>query len=171
MSKEYLEAGKIVALHGVKGEMRLKPWSDDAAFLSAFNTVYLDAAGTQAKRLVSARPHGNITLIKIEGVDTPEHAEELRGHIIYIKKSDAKLPEGHYFVDDIIGLSAVDEADGTVLGTIRLIESYPANEVWHIQNGQREYLIPNVPAIVKKISPDEGKVYIFKMKGLFEDED
>lgn len=169
MNKEYLEAGKIVALHGVKGEMRLKPWSDDAAFLKDFDTVYLDAAGSLSKRLVAARPHGNITLIKLEGIDTPEQAEALRSQVIYIKKSDAKLPQGRYFVEDIIGLRAVDEASGETLGVVSDIESYPANDVWHIRAGDKEYLIPNVPAIVKKIDLEAGEVSVFKMKGLFED--
>ena len=171
MNKEYLQAGKIVALHGVRGEMRLKPWSDDAGFLKSFKTVYLDDAGKHARKLLSARAHGNITLIRLEGVESAEQAEAMRGTIIYIKKSDARLPEGCFFIEDIIGLEAVDEQSGDILGTVCDVETYPANDVWHIKNGEREYLIPHIPPVVKKIDIDAGKVYIFKMRGLFEDED
>ena len=171
MAKEYLAAGKIVAMHGVRGEMRLKPWSDDASFLSGFRTVYLDEGGKAAKKVLSAKAHGNVTLLRLEGIESVEAAEQLRGQVLYIKKSDAALPAGSYFVEDILGLTAVDEANGAVIGTVSRIEAYPANDVWYINTGEKEYLIPNIPSVVKKIDFDEGKVYLFKMKGLFEDED
>ena len=171
MSKEYLEAGKIVGTHGIKGEMRLKPWSDDASFLKGFQTVYTDAAGKQAFKLLGARAHGNVTLVRIEGVESIEQAEEMRGKILYIKKDEAHLPAGTYFIDDIIGLTVIDEQNGETLGTVADVEQYPANDVWHIRNGEKQYLIPNIPPVVKKVDIDGGKVYIYKMKGLFEDED
>ncbi|MBQ6381513.1 MAG: 16S rRNA processing protein RimM [Clostridia bacterium] len=171
MAKEYLEAGKIVSTHGVRGEMRLKPWSDDASFLKGFQTVYLDPQGEKAVKLSAARAHGNVTLIKLEGIDSIEQAEQLRNKVLYIKKSEAKLPQGQFFIDDIIGLQAIDEASGAVLGTVSDVQSYPANDVWVIRQGEREVLIPHIPAVVKKVCTAENKVYIHKMKGLFEDED
>ena len=169
MSKAFLEAGKIVALHGVRGEMRLKPWSDDAAFLKGFKTVYLDAQGEQPVRLLSARAHGNVTLIRLEGIDSAEKAETLRNMVLFIKKSDISLPQGHYFIDDIIGLQAVDAETLDPLGVVSEVEQYPANDVWHIRTDAGVVLIPHIPDVVKKVALDEGKVYIFKMKGLFED--
>ena len=171
MSKEYLQAGKIVAPHGVRGEMRLKPWSDDAGFLKDFKTVYLDAAGKLPRKLLRAGAHGNVTLIRLEGVESVEQAEAMRGTVIYIKKSDAHLPEGSFFIEDIIGLEAVDEQSGERIGTVSDVERYPANDVWHIKSGEKEYLIPHISPVVKKIDIAAGKVYIYKMKGLFEDED
>ena len=171
MNKEYLEAGKIVALHGVRGEMRLKPWSDDSSFLKGFKVVYLSADGKQEVKLISARAHGNVSLIKLEGIDSVEKAQALRGKIVYIKKSDASLPEGRFFISDIIGCDAFEIESGEKLGVVSDIESYPANDVWHIKTQKGEVLIPNIPDVVKKIMPEEGKVLIRKMKGLFDDED
>ena len=166
-----MEAGKIVSLHGIKGEMRLKPWSDDAAFLKQFRFVYMSAQGGEKTRLLSARAHGNVTLIKLEGVDTPEQAEKMRGQVLYIKKSDVHLPAGSFFISDVIGLRVLDEATGEQLGVVSDVESYPANDVWHVKTPTGAVLIPHVPAIVKKVDIDEGFVSIFKMKGLFEDAD
>lgn len=170
MAKEYLQAGKIVALHGLKGEIRLQPWSDDAAFLQQFKRVFLDAEGGKETKLLGARAHGNVTLIRLEGVQTPEQAEALRGKVVYIKKSDVTLPQGSYFVEDVLGADVIDIDTGEALGTVREVEQYPANDVWHIQTASGEVLIPNVPAIVKQVDIEKGKVLIFKMKGLFADE-
>ena len=139
MSKEYLEAGKIVGTHGVRGEMRLKPWSDDASFLKGLQTVYTDAAGKQTLNLLGARAHGNVTLVRIEGIESIEQAEKMRGKTLYIQKKDAHLPAGTYFIDDIIGLTVLDEQSGETLGTITDVEQYPANDVWTVQNGEKQY--------------------------------
>ena len=143
MAKAYLEAGKIVSTHGVRGELRLQPWSDDAAFLSGFDTVYFDSEGKEPVRIVSARAHGNITLLKLEGIESLEAAEALRGKVLFVAKSQAKLPQGSYFVDDIIGLQAVDAAGGEVLGIVSDVQAYPANDVWFIRNAQKQVLPPH----------------------------
>ena len=170
MMKQFLQAGKIVALHGVRGEMRLKPWSDDADFLKQFDVVYFDACGQKPCRLLSARAHGNVTLIRLEGVDSAEKAEKLRGTVLYIDRSGITLPSGQYFISDIIGMQAVDVQSGEVLGEICDVQSYPANDVWHIKTANGTVLVPKTDEIVKKVDLEQRKAYIFKMKGLFEDE-
>lgn len=172
MDKEFLEAGKIVSTHGIKGEMRVQPWSDDSSFLKDFKILYFDSEGKKSVGVESARAHGTVTLLKLQGVDSIEDAESLRGKIIYINKADKPLSEGEYYVNDIIGLKIIDESNGELLGTVKGVESYPANDVWKIScTDGREVLIPNVPVIVKKVVLSEGNVYIYKMKGLFDDED
>ena len=172
MAKEFLEAGKIVSTHGLKGEMRLQPWSDDASFLSSFESVFLDKDGTNEHKIISAKAHKNICLLRLEGIDSIEKAENLRNKIVYIRKSNASLEEGSFFVDDIIGINIVDEASGENLGTVSDVQSYPANDVWFIKTpDNKQVLIPNIPFVIKKVSLEENRVYIYKMKGLFEDED
>ena len=81
MKKQYLDSGKIVGTHGIKGEVRIDPWCDSPEFLCAFKKLYLDNKG-EAFIEVKSRPHKNITLAKIKGVDTIEQAEKLRGKIV-----------------------------------------------------------------------------------------
>ena len=94
MIKEYLEIGEIVGTHGVHGELRLNPWCDSPDFVSRFKTLYYDSNGGCAAQIKSARPHGNIVLLRIAGIDSVEQAQKMRGKILYMKRSYAKLPEG-----------------------------------------------------------------------------
>lgn len=168
MSDEFLEAGKIVATHGLKGEMRVQPWSDDANFLSGFENIYLDNAGQIKYKILRAVKHGNVTLLRLEGVESVSDAEKFRDKIVYIKKSDADFGEGRYFIQDIIGLKIIDEDSAEELGVVKDVEKYPANDVWLIKTADgSEVYIPNIPPVVKKIDIAAGKVFIFKMKGLF----
>ena len=89
MKKQYLDSGKIVGTHGIKGEVRIEPWCDSPAFLSAFKKLYLDENGTSFIE-VKSRPHKNITLAKIKGVDAIEDAERYRGKIVYINRDDIR---------------------------------------------------------------------------------
>lgn len=68
MLKQFLEAGKVVGMHGVRGEMRFDVWCDGADFLKKIKTLYLDADGKRAVGVVSVRPHKNAALLKLDGV-------------------------------------------------------------------------------------------------------
>ena len=91
MRKEYLELGRIVGTHGVRGEMKLELWCDGPEFVSQFHTVYLDENGEQPLALLSARAHKNQSLLTVRGYDSIEKAETLRNRVLYIRRTD-RLP-------------------------------------------------------------------------------
>ena len=122
MLKPFLEAGRIVGTHGVRGELRLEPWCDTAAFLSGFKTLYWQEGRTPAQ-VESARPHKSLLLLKLAGVDTVEQAEALRGRVVYIARTDARLPEGQYFQQDLLGCEVVDADTQQVYG--KLTDIFP----------------------------------------------
>ncbi len=170
MLKKYLEVGKIVGTHGIRGELRVDPWCDSPEFLASFKTLYFDNGGE--KLSVKSRPHKNITLIKINGVDTIEDAQLLRGKILYIDRDDAKLPEGRNFVQDLIGCRVVDADDNSVeYGTLSDVFKTGANDVYTVKSGEREYLIPAIDEVVVEKNVADGVILIRPMKGLFDDED
>ncbi|MCI7767733.1 MAG: ribosome maturation factor RimM [Oscillospiraceae bacterium] len=165
--KRFLEIGKIVAVQGLKGEVRVDPWCDSPDFLCEFEQLYFNKGETPVT-VVKARPHKNIVLMKIEGVDTPEDAQKLRGKILYMDREDVELEEGCYFVQDLIGLEVVDADDGRVYGKLSQVTATGANDVYHIKDGDKEYLIPAIPDVVVKTDIEGGKLIIRKMEGLFE---
>ena len=170
MKKQFLDSGKIVGTHGIKGEVRIDPWCDSPAFLAAFKTLYLDERGEQSIK-VKSRPHKNITLCKIEGIDTVEKAERMRGKIVYINRDDINLGEGVHFVQDLIGLEVRDFDTDEVYGKLTDVLRTGANDVYEITRGGKKYLAPVIDEVVREINTEDGYVLITPMKGIFDDED
>ncbi len=173
MIKEFLEIGEIVGTHGIRGEMRLNPWCDSPEFVTKFKTLYYDSNGSCVAQIKAARPHGNIVLLSIKDIDTVEKAQKMRGKVLYMKRSDAKLPDGTYFIAELIGCTVYD-ADNPekVYGTLTDVSETGANDVWHIKNSEgKEYLIPSIPDVVIETDVAENRVVIRPLKGIFDDED
>ena len=172
MIKEFLEIGQIVSTHGIKGEVRLNPWCDSPEFVKKFKALYRDEKGNNSFKIVSCRPHGNVAVLKIEGVDTVEDAQKLRNTILYMKRSDINLPEGKWFVSELIGCSVLDYDDNNICyGKIKDIESYTANDVWYIETPDgKEVLIPAIKDVIIKCDVANDVAYIRPLRGLFDED-
>ncbi len=171
MKKDFLEVGEIVGTHGVRGEMRVNPWCDTPSFLKKFKNLYLDEKGEKSLDIKSARDHGNVALIVADGIDTVEKAQAMRGKVLYIKRDDAKLQKGHYFIAELIDCTVYDADDETkVYGIITDVSETGANDVWYITKDGKEYLIPAIKDVVISVDVEEGIVKIRPLKGIFDDE-
>ena len=171
MKSPFLEAGRVVGTHGVRGELRVEPWCASARFLTGFSEFYWDG-GREKVKVVSSRPHKSLLLLKLEGVDTVEAADALRGRVLWLARKDAALPEGRYFVQDILGLSAVDADSGRVYGKVTDVFPTGANDVYQVTDGDgKEYLVPAIRDVVVRVDPDEGVLELRPMRGIFDDAD
>lgn len=127
---------------------------------------------TEQSSSVKSRPHKNIALAKIKGVDTIEAAEKYRGKVVYINRDDINLAEGVHFVQDLIGLEVKDADNGRVYGKISDVLRTGANDVYEIKDADgKTYLAPVIDDVVKEINVNDGYVLIVPMKGIFDDED
>lgn len=169
MLKQYLEAGKIVGTHGLKGEVRIDPWCDSAEFLCKFKKLYY--ADKTEISVVSARPHKNIAIVLFKGITSVEQAELLRGKIVYIDRKDAHLPKNTYFIQDIIGLKVYDADTDKEYGEVTDVMKTGANDVYQITKDGRDYLIPVIPDVVIKTDIENGILLIRPLEGIFDDED
>ena len=171
MIKEYLETGKITSTHGIKGEVRVEPWCDSPEFLKKFKVLYFDNKGEKPVK-INIRPHGHMAIAKIEGVDTVEEASKLRNKVLYLKRNEAHLPKGKYFIAELIDCSVIDaDNEEKVYGTISDVSETGANDVWHIKNENgKEYLIPAIPSVVISTDVEAGIIRIRPLKGIFDDE-
>lgn len=170
MVKEFLEGGKIVGTHGVRGEMRVECWCDSPQFLAKFKTLYFDN-GAQAVK-VQSRAHKNMVLMKMPEVDTIEKADTYRGKVVYIKRSDIKLEKGVHFVQDMIGLEVVDSDTKKVYGKVKDVLRTGSNDVYEMEDENKKlFYIPAIPDIIDEIDIENNTLSITPMKGLFSDED
>ena len=165
MKQQYLEVGKVTAVHGLRGEVRVQPWADSPNFLCQFKTLYVDEAHfpMQVER---ARVHKNMVIIKFEGPTDVPSALSLRNAILYIDRSDVNLPEGAFFLADIYGLEVRDAASGKVLGKIEDVLTLPANNVYVVRGGSRELMIPAVPQFIAETNVEEGFIRVNVIEGL-----
>lgn len=170
MKKQFLEAGKIVGTHGVRGMVRIQPWSDDCEFLTNFKSFYIDSNGENMFEAVTVRPHGRVIIAAFKGIDTLELAEKLRGKILYIKRDDAKLEKDRYFIDELIGCNVFDADSGIKLGILNDVSKTGANDVWHVINAKREYLVPAIDDVIVSVDIDEENIILKPLKGIFDDE-
>ena len=158
---EFLDCGQIVNTHGVHGEVRIVPWADSPEFLCRFSTLYVDAAPLNVS---SSRVHKGSVIAGFQGVHTEEQAMALKGKTVQIRRSDAKLPEGSFFLADIIGLDVVDE-NGQKLGILKEVLS-PSQQRVYVVEGDRDLLIPAVPEFILETNIEAGYIKVRLIEGM-----
>ncbi|MEG0571387.1 MAG: ribosome maturation factor RimM [Oscillospiraceae bacterium] len=169
--KKYLEIGQIVTTQGIKGEVRVKPWSDSPDFLCEFDTLYFDNGKIPVK-IKYAKPHGNIVIMKIDKIDDINQAQTLRNKILFMDRDDVKLDDGVYFIQDLIGLTVVDAQDQSkIYGKIIDVTQTGANDVYYIEDETHNVvLIPAIKDVIEKTDLKAGLLHIHPLRGLFDDE-
>lgn len=159
--KQYLEAGQIVNTHGVRGEVKIKPWADSADFLKRFSRLFIDETPV---RVLHSRVHKDCLIATLEGIADVNAAVRLKNKVVYIDRDDAALPDGSYFIQDLLGADVVDE-DGNLLGQLEDVMELPASNVYVVR-GEREILIPAVPAFVRNTDVEQGVITVRLIEGM-----
>lgn len=169
MKKEYLEAGKIVNTHGIRGEVKIMPYCDSPELLCEFDRLFM---GKSLKEIYieRSRVQKNMIICKIEGVDTPEEAEKLRNKMLYMHRDDLELDEDTYFIQDLIGMTVKNADTDEIYGIIDDVFQTGANDVYSIKNGDKSYLIPAIADVVINTDIDSGIMTIRPLEGLFDED-
>ena len=170
MKKDYIETGKFVGTHGVRGGLRVQAWCDSPEFLCQFKKLFLkEGESFKSLKIKSSKPHGNVVLMEVDGVDNMDAAEALRGKVLYLKREDLKLDKDQYLISDLINCNVYNVDTNDLLGTISDVSKTGANDVWHILRNGKEYLIPVIDDVVKNVDIDSNQVLIRPLLGIFED--
>jgi len=162
--------GKVVRPHGIEGALRIKSYAQsEESFLRA-RTVFLRSSSGDIREYTvsSVRTHKNILLMKLEGLNTLEEAEKYRKATILIKR-DSLFREGdeEYFWHELIGLE-VYLSGGEYVGTIMHILPTGSNDIYVVQEGKKEVLIPAVHDVVKEIDLINNRMIISEVEGLLD---
>ena len=161
MTNELLECGKIVNTHGIRGEVKIIPWADDAEFICELPTLYIDGKPIAVR---NARVHKGNAIVLLEGVDDMNTAMLLKNKVVYLHRDDVDLEDDAFFLADVIGLDVVDE-NGVKLGVLHDILSPSLQDVYVVK-GEREIMIPVVPEFILETNIEEGYIKVHLIEGM-----
>lgn len=151
MAEQRITIGKILAPHGVKGEVRVLPLTDFPERFATMRRAFLETG--QAVEVEAARFHKRWVLLKLRGFDTMTAVEPLRGLYLQVDRADAApLPPGHYYIFDIIGMTVYTDT-GERLGVVTDILATGSNDVYVVEKapGAKPLLIPAIKDVVRRI--------------------
>ena len=164
---DFIEIGKIINTHGLKGEVKITPWCDGIEVFDYLDEVYI---GDKAYGLLSVREHKNSFLAVLDTVDSIEKAEKLKNKVIKAKTGDMpELEEDTYYIRDLIGLSVYE--NDRLLG--KIYDCFPtgSNDVYAVKSDDgKEILIPAIKQVVKRIDINNGRMEVLLMEGLEDNE-
>lgn len=166
--QKYFEVGQIVNTFGVKGFVKVNPFTDDAERFEELKTVYIcKKDGMQKVEIQEVKYHKNMVLLKIKGIDDMNEAEKVKGLYLKIDRKDAKkLPKDTYFIADLIGLGVYSD-ENKYLGKVEDIFSTGANDVYVVKNDEgKQILLPSIPEVLKTIDLENEKIIVHILEGL-----
>lgn len=170
----YFKVGVITTAHGVHGEVKVYPTTDDVQrFKKAKNLILFNREDVEPsepldiRKVTSVKFFKQFVLLKLEGVDTMDDALKLRNYFLYVSRKDAvKCEKDEYFIADLYGLDVFDE-EGNKLGTLKEVYQTGANDVYEIEKEDNTtFLIPAIHECVKNVDIMNNKMIIHVMEGL-----
>ncbi|KYH32074.1 ribosome maturation factor RimM [Neomoorella mulderi] len=170
MGLDRIGVGKIVATHGVRGEVKVEPWTD---FLGRFRpgTRLILQRGEEIRpvTVARARPHGRHLILKLAEINDADQAGALRGALLKVEPWEVEpLPEGHYYIFQLVG-SRVYTTGGDFLGTLTDVLTTGANDVYVVKGaGKKEILIPALKEVVRKIDLARREISVALPPGLLD---
>lgn len=166
--EDLLKVGVITTTHGVRGEVKVFPTTDDAERFLELEYVLLDT-GRELRRLdiKNVRFFKNLVILKFDGIDNINDIEKYKGKDLWIPREEAReLGEDEYYIADLQGLNVVLE-DGTEFGTLRDVMETGANDVYIIDSNEHgEVLLPAIKECILDVDLEKNTMTVHLMKGL-----
>ena len=163
-----LEVGQIVNTFGIKGELKVTPFTDDINRFDDLKKVYVKTRKEdKLYKVENVRYHKNMVLLKLEGIENPEQGELLKNAYLEIDREDAiPLEEGQYFIVDLIGLEVYTD-EGKLLGKVDDIYNTGANDIYVVKDELgKQILLPGIKDVIKVVDFDNEKIIVHLIPGL-----
>ncbi|MEG0952053.1 MAG: ribosome maturation factor RimM [Niameybacter sp.] len=158
--------GKIVNTHGVKGEVRVLPSTDDVKRFGKLKEIIVQNRTEITKEIETVRYHKNFVLLKFKGIDTMDEAELLKNSTLKINRKEAlPLKEDEYYQCDLYGIQVITE-EGRDLGELTDILVTGSNDVYVVQSAQKEILIPAIKQCILKVDIANRQMIVHLLEGL-----
>ena len=165
---KYLEIGQIVNTFGIKGMVKVKPFTDNIERFNNLEKIYIkNKSGQTEYKIQEIKYHKNMVLIKFEGIENPEQADLLRNsYLIVDRETEEPLEPGRYYIVDMIGLDVFTD-DNEYLGKLEDIYNTGSNDIYVVKNESgKQVLLPAIEDVIKNIDMDNKKVIVHLIPGL-----
>lgn len=169
--EQYIRIGTITKTHGLRGEVKVFPSTDDMQRFSDLDYCFLDEKHAHKKMIITqVRYFKQFVILSFEGITSMDEAESLRGLELYVDRANAvPLEEGEYFIADLIDMN-VFTADGEKLGILTDVLQTGANDVYVVRSAKygKEILIPVIKQCIKSVDIEAGCMTVELLPGLLE---
>lgn len=167
---EMFTVGKIVNTHGVKGELKVMPTTDDPKRFEKLKSIFVERKTMTNYEIQSVRYHKAFVLLKLKGIEDMNAAELLKGSVLKIERKDSlPLKKDEYYIRDLFGLK-VETEEGRYLGELVDIIETGSNDVYVVKKEDREkdLLLPAIKQVVKKVDLEGQTMIVHLLEGLEE---
>ena len=168
MKQEYFEIGQIVNTFGIKGFVKIVPFTDDLERFEELESVFVVKQRELIEmQIEEVKYHKNLVLVKFKGIEDINMAEKYKGCYIKIKRENArKLPKDTYFIADLIGTDVYDE-NGNLLGKVDDIFNNKSHDVYVIKDDLgKQILLPSTKEVIKDVDVENNKIVVHLIDGL-----
>ena len=168
MKQQYFEIGQIVNTFGIKGMVKVNPFTDDISQFEEMETILVDKKGSlQEMQIEEVKYSKNQVLLKLKGIETVNDAEKYRNCYLKLPREKArKLPKNTYFIADLIGLKVYTE-EGKLLGKVDDIYNTGARDIYIIKDTLgKQILLPAIKEVIKQIDLEQEKIVVHLLDGL-----
>ena len=165
---KYLEIGQIVNTFGIKGMVKVKPFSENLKRFDELKKVYIENKKVKKEyEIEEVKYHKDMVLIKFKGVDNPEEAELLRtSYLVVDRKTQEPLEEGTFYIVDMLGLEVYTD-EGELLGNLEDIFNTGSNDIYVVKNELgKQILLPAIADVIKNIDMENKKIIVHLIPGL-----
>lgn len=170
MTEKYLEIGRVINKRGLKGELKVEHYCDSPEDVMSLEKVYFDPNGKDCRRIVSVKEYKDCLYFMLEGIDSAEAADAVRGKYLYADRDDLDIDEDSVFISDIIGLPVIDAASGETYGILVSVDNYGASDVYTVKRPSgKEVLMPTGGDFIEDIDLEKG-IYVNVIPGIFDDD-
>lgn len=168
MIMQELEIGQIVNTFGIKGIVKVVPFTDDITRFDNLKKVYIKTKkGKKEYDIEEVKYHKNMVLLKFKGIENPEDAALLKNAYLLVDRKDAvPLPKNSYYIVDLLGLEVYTE-EGVLLGILEDIYNTGSNDIYVVKDEKgKQILLPAISDVIKNIDIENKKITVHLLNGL-----
>ena len=169
MEKKYIECGKIINTHGCHGGLKLESWCDESEVLASFKKVFLKKGSEFVElKIKKSAIFKQFVLFDVVGITDMDEALSLKGSVVYADRADFELPDGAYFIADIIGSEVRDADSDALLGKLSEVINRGAQDIYVVATDKGEVMIPVVDEFVVRVEVGKA-IYVRPIAGMFDE--